>query len=202
MSGGVLATVTKESIMLGEKKLYNKRVSILATHGVEESELLQPREALENAGAEVDLVSLDGGHIRLWRENSWSSPYKADRSIDSTKPMEYDALYLPGGVINADKLRVEKSAVDFTRYFTQNGKPIAAICHGPWVLIETGVVQGRKMTSWPSLKSDLENAGAVWVNEPVVADNGLVTSRKPEDIPKFNEKMIEEFCEGEHSLSA
>jgi protease I len=188
--------------MIGEKKLYNRRVAILATHGVEESELVQPREALENAGAQVDLISPEGGHVRPWRDNSWCSPYKSDRSLEDTKPTEYDALFLPGGVINSDKLRTEEKAISFAKYFVQNGKPIAAICHGAWILIETGIVQGRKMTSWPSLRSDLENAGAIWVDESVVTDNGLVTSRKPEDIPYFNKKMVEEFCEGEHSLSA
>ena len=184
--------------MFGDKKLEGKAVAIIATDGFEESELLEPKKALEDAGAEVDVVSFKDGTIKSWRKGDWGNEIKVDYTIDDVSPVDYDALLLPGGVINADRLRMEESIVDFVTEFAESGRPIAAICHAPWILIETGTVAGHRMTSWPSLKTDLTNAGADWVDEEVVVDNGWVTSRKPADIPAFSKKMIEEFYEGQH----
>jgi protease I len=180
-------------------ELRNKRVAALVDNGFEQSELLEPKKALEAAGATVDVVSPQSGNVKGWKHTDWGQAVGVDRSLDEVKADEYDALLLPGGVMNPDKLRANTKAVTFVKAFVDAGKPIAAICHGPWTLIEAGAVQGRKMTSWPSLQSDLRNAGAHWVDQEVVTDNGLVTSRKPDDIPAFNKKMIEEFAEGRHS---
>lgn len=179
-------------------ELVGKTIAILATDGFEKSELFEPKRALENAGATVDIVSLKKGEIRSWSKNEWGARCTVDITVDQASPDQYDALMLPGGVINADTLRKDKNAVQFTRSFAVSGKPIAAICHAAWTLIETGFVKGHTMTSWSSLRTDLENAGAHWVDEEVVVDNGWVTSRKPDDIPAFNKKMIEEFKEGAH----
>jgi deglycase len=178
--------------------LRNRRVAALVDNGFEQSELLEPKKALEAAGAKVDVVSPQNGNVKGWQHTTWGQEVNVDRSLETARADEYDALLLPGGVMNPDKLRANPKAVAFVKAFVDNGKPIAAICHGPWTLIEAGAVRGRTMTSWPSLQSDLRNAGATWVDKEVVTDNGLVTSRKPDDIPAFNRKMIEEFAEGAH----
>ncbi len=180
------------------EKLNGKRVAILATDGFEQVELTEPRKALEQAGAQADLVSPASGKVKGWQHTKWGDELPVDVPLDQARPEDYDALLLPGGVMNPDKLRMNEKAVAFVRHFVQSGKPIAAICHGPWTLIEAGGTQGRTMTSWPSLQTDLKNAGASWVDQEVVVDKGLVTSRKPDDIPAFNKKMIEEFAEGVH----
>jgi protease I len=179
--------------------LTGKRVAILVADGFEQVELDEPREALEKAGAEVDIVSPSGDEVQGWNHDKEGDSIKVDVSLDQAKAEEYDALLLPGGVMNPDTLRTIPAAVEFAKAFFGAGKPVAAICHGPQLLIEADVVRGKKMTSFPSLKTDLRNAGAEWVDEPMVCDQGLVTSRKPADIPKFNEKMIEEFSEGFHA---
>jgi protease I len=172
-------------------------VAILATDGVEQVELTAPRDALTRAGAETTLIS-PGDKVKAWQHDKWGDTLDVDLPLTNANPDRFDALLLPGGVMNPDKLRTEPRAVEFVKSFVQTGKPIAAICHGPWTLLEAGGVRGRTVTSWPSLKTDLRNAGAVWVDREVVVDNGIVTSRKPDDIPAFNEKMLEEFAEGVH----
>ncbi|HET7452103.1 MAG TPA: type 1 glutamine amidotransferase domain-containing protein [Thermoanaerobaculia bacterium] len=179
-------------------KIEGMRVAILATEGFEQSELLEPREALEDAGAAAEIVSPETGKIRGWKQGDWGKKVDVDVPLDEADADRYDALLLPGGVMNPDKLRMNPRAVSFVKSFVDAGKPIAAICHGPWTLIEAGAVRGRRVTSWPSLRTDLTNAGARWVDEEVVADRGLVTSRKPDDLPAFNRKMLEEFSEGRH----
>jgi protease I len=179
--------------------LRNKRVAALVDHGFEQSELVEPKKALEQAGASVDIVSPQSGKVKGWQHTNWGEEVAVTRRLEEARAEEYDALLLPGGVMNPDKLRANPKAVQFVKSFVQAGKPIAAICHGPWTLIEAGGVKGRKVTSWPSLQSDLRNAGATWVDEECVVDNGLVTSRKPDDIPAFNKKMIEEIAEGAHT---
>jgi protease I len=181
------------------QSLHGKRVAILATDGFEQDELASPRQALLDAGAVAEIVSLKGGMIKGWKHTDWGDQFKVDRTLDGASPHEYDALVLPGGVMNPDKLRANTDAVEFVRDFFRHGKPVAAICHGPWTLINAGVVEGRRMTSYPSIQQDLVNAGAEWVDEEVVVDNGLVTSRQPSDLPAFNRKMIEEIAEGQHS---
>ena len=176
-----------------------KRVAILATDGFEQSELELPRKALDNAGAKTTLVSLQAGAIRGWKDKDWGNSVAVDITIDEVNTVQFDALLLPGGVINPDKLRMNPKAVQFVKDFADQGKPIGAICHGPWTLVEAGVVKGRRMTSWPSLKTDIQNAGGKWEDAEVVCDRGLVTSRKPDDIPAFNRKLIEEIAEGIHS---
>jgi protease I len=183
------------------QELRNKRVAALVDHGFEQSELFEPKKALEAAGAKVDVVSPQSGKVKGWKHGDWGDKVGVDRELDNANADEYDALLLPGGVMNPDHLRINDTAVAFVKAFVAAGKPIAAICHGPWTLIETGIVRGRTVTSWPSLETDLRNAGATWVDREVVNDNGLVTSRKPDDIPAFNRKMIEEFAEGRHTLS-
>ncbi len=180
-------------------ELRNKRVAVLVDNGFEESELFEPKKALEDAGAKVEIVSPRNGRVKGWKHTDWGKEIAVDRAVDSAKADDYDALLLPGGVMNPDHLRINQAAVRFVKGFVDAGKPIAAICHAPWTLIEAGGVKGRKMTSWPSLANDLRNAGASWVDEECVVDNGLVTSRKPDDIPAFNRKMIEEFAEGRHA---
>jgi protease I len=179
-------------------RLDGKRVAILVTDGFEQVEMTEPRKALEDAGARTDLVSPARGKVKGWQHTKWGDEFPVDVPLDAARPDDYDALVLPGGVMNPDKLRMNERAVHFVRAFFDEGKPVAAICHGPWTLIEADVVRGRTVTSWPSLKTDLKNAGANWVNREVVTDNGLVTSRKPDDLPAFNRKMIEEFGEGVH----
>jgi protease I len=179
-------------------QLNGKRVAILVTDGFEQVEMTEPRKALEDAGARTDLVSPARGKVKGWQHTKWGDEFPVDVPLDAARPDDYDALVLPGGVMNPDKLRMNDAAVHFVRAFFEEGKPVAAICHGPWTLIEADVVRGRTMTSWPSLQTDLKNAGANWVDREVVTDNGLVTSRKPDDLPAFNRKMIEEFGEGVH----
>jgi protease I len=182
-------------------KLQGKRVAALVTNGFEQSELFEPKRALEQAGARVDIVSLGTGSVRGWNHKNWGDEVRVDRTVADAKAGEYDGVLLPGGVMNPDTLRTNPQAVAFVREAYQAGTPIAAICHGPWTLIEAGVVNGMRLTSWPSLKTDLTNAGAEWVDEPVVVDRGVVTSRKPDDIPAFNQKAIEEISEGPHGDS-
>ena len=170
----------------------------MVTDGFEQSELAGPKEALEKAGAQAEIVSPAGDKVRAWDVTDWGETFRVDVPLKRANPQDYDGLVLPGGVMNPDKLRLDKRAVDFVKAFFEEGKPVAAICHGPWTLIEAGVVGGRKLTSWPSLKTDLRNAGAEWHDEPVMVDNGLVTSRKPGDIPDFSRKLIEELAEGRH----
>ena len=184
------------------EKLSGRKVAILVTNGFEEVELSEPRKALDLAGATTQIVSPSDETVRAWSFTNWGDEYPVDQALNRAKPDEFDALLLPGGVLSPDKLRIEPKAVAFVKAFADAGKPIAAICHGPWTLIEAGATQGRQMTSYPSLKSDLVNAGADWINQEVVVDNGLVTSRNPDDIPAFIEKMIEEFAEGRHSQAA
>ena len=180
------------------RKLEGKKVAILVTDGFEQVEMTKPREALDEAGAETKIVSLKSGKIQGMHHADKGDKFDVDLTLDDARPDEFDALMIPGGLMNPDALRSNDDAVEFTRHFFEAGKPVAAICHGPWVLIDAGVVRGRTLTSWPAIKTDVKNAGGKWVNEEVVVDNGLVTSRKPDDIPAFNRKMIEEFCEGKH----
>jgi protease I len=180
--------------------LTGHHVAILATDGFEQSELLVPYQVLLDAGAEVDIVSLKPGRIQGMKLHEKGQIVLVDKSLGEVEAADYSALVLPGGVANPDRLRIEPAAVDFVRHFVEAGKPIAAICHGPWTLIEADGVLGRIVTSWPSLKTDLENAGADWVDREVVVDHGLVTSRKPDDLPAFCAKMIEEFREGRHQV--
>ena len=179
-------------------ELRNKSVAVLVENGFEQSELTEPKKALEEAGATTDIVSPQSGKVKGWKHKNWGDEFQVDRRLEDANPNEYDALLLPGGVMNPDKLRINPAAVNFVKHFVDSGKPIAAICHAPWTLIDAGAVSGRRMTSWPSLRTDLRNAGADWVDQEVVVDRGLVTSRKPDDIPAFNRKMIEEFAEGKH----
>jgi len=180
-------------------KLAGKTIAFLATDGVEQVELTQPWQAIKEAGAEVELVSLDSKDIQGVHHDKPGDKFSVDKTIDRADAKNYAGLVLPGGVFNPDALRVNEDAVAFVRDFFLQGKPVAAICHGPWTLIEADVVRGRKMTSWPSVKTDLENAGAEWVDEECVCDEGLVTSRKPDDLDAFCKKAIEEFAEGRHA---
>jgi len=179
--------------------LKDKRFAAVVTNGFEQSELFEPQQALQDAGAKLDIVAPDSGMVRGWDRTDWGDRVNVDRTLSEVSAEEYDGLLLPGGVMSPDKLRMNEQAVAFVKAFADAGKPIAAICHGPWTLIEAGAVAGRRLTSYPSLKTDLRNAGAEWVNEPVVVDGGLVTSRRPDDIPAFNRKMLEEFAEGAHT---
>jgi len=183
-------------------KLKGKKIAILATDGFEQAELAEPRKALEDAGATTEIISPKGGEIKGWKLKDWGDKVKVNRTLDEARPSDYDALVLPGGVINPDHLRMEPKAVSFVKEFAQSGKPLAAICHGPWTLVEAGVVKGRKMTSWPSLRTDLKNAGANWVDEQVVVDGNFITSRKPDDIPGFSQKIIEMVADNKHQLRA
>ena len=182
-------------------KLQGMKVAILAAEGFEESELLEPRKALLEAGAVVSVVSPAQGKVQGWKHFDEGQSVEVDVPLSQANADDYQALMLPGGVANPDQLRMLPEAVMFIRAFFDAGKPVAAICHAPWTLIEADVVEGRRVTSWPSLKTDLQNAGATWVDEEVVVDDGLVTSRKPDDLPAFNLKMIEEFAEGRHGLA-
>ncbi|HAA33392.1 MAG TPA: protease [Cyanobacteria bacterium UBA8553] len=180
------------------EQLSSKKVAILATDGVEQVELTKPKQALEQAGAQIHVISPKSGSIQGWNHHDKGDKIPVDVPLESANPNDYDALVLPGGVLNPDQLRTEPNAVQFIKSFFEAGKPVAAICHGPWTLIEADVVKGRTLTSWPSLQTDLRNAGATWVDQEVVVDQGLVTSRNPQDIPAFNSKIIEEFAEGQH----
>ena len=178
--------------------LEGKRVAIIAADMVEEVELVEPRKALEDAGAETHLISMKPGEIQGFNHFEKAHTHAVDRAIDEADVGDYDSLMIPGGVGNPDQLRGDENVVSFVRDFFEAGKPVAAICHAPWVLVEAGVVRGRTLTSWPTLQTDIRNAGGTWVDEPVVVDEGLVTSRKPDDLEAFNDKMIEEFGEGRH----
>ena len=175
------------------------KVAILVTDGFEQVELTRPQRALDVEGAETQIVSPKPDRVRSWLYTEWGEEFPVDLSLARAKADDFDALLLPGGVMNPDSLRMQPSAVDFVKAFFDAKKPVASICHGPWTLIDAGVVEGRRMTSWPSLQADLRNAGADWVDEEVVVDQGLVTSRKPDDLPAFNAKMVEEFAEGRHA---
>jgi protease I len=180
-------------------ELNGKRVAIVATDMVEQVELLEPRKALDEAGAQTEVISLEPGKIQGFNHYDKGDEIPVDRTIEEASADEYDALLLPGGVGNPDTLRMDENVVSFVRDFFEQGKPVAAICHGPWTLVEAGVVRNRTLTSWPSIQTDIRNAGGNWVDEEVHVDQGLVTSRKPDDIPAFNAKMIEEFAEGKHA---
>lgn len=175
--------------------LQGKNVAILVTDGFEQSELLEPRKALDEAGTTTQVVSPAGNKVKGWNHKEWGNDAPLDVPPDSANPEDFDALLLPGGVMNHDQLRINPKAVEFVKYFAETGKPMAAICHGPWTLLEAGAVRGRTMTSWPSLKTDLKNGGAMWVDQEVVSDDTLVTSRKPDDIPAFNREMIRLFSD-------
>jgi len=187
---------------MAAEQLRGKRVAILATDGVEQVELIEPRKALDAAGARTAVVSLKSGSIKGWDHDHWGTTIPVDQTLDDARADQFDALMLPGGVMNPDHLRQNERAVQFVRHFFETGKPVAAICHAPWLLVEADVVDGRTVTSWPSLRTDIRNAGGNWVDREVVTDQGLVTSRKPDDIPAFNRKMIEEFAEGVHEEQA
>lgn len=178
----------------------NKRIAILATDGFEESELKSPKEAMEKEGFTVEIISEKEGKIKSWADGNWGKEYSVDKTLENASASDYNALVLPGGVINPDKLRRNKQALKFVKLFFEEKKPVAAICHGPQILISAEVVKGRKMTSFSSIKDDLINAGANWVDQEVVVDEGFVTSRNPDDLPAFNSKLIEEIKEGKHAL--
>ena len=179
-------------------KLDGKRVAVLVADGFEQVEMTEPRAALDNEGAETQIVSPAGKQVQGMNHANKGDKFDVDVPLEEARPEEFDALLIPGGLMNPDELRSNTDALEFVRHFFREGKPVAAICHAPWVLIDAGVVRGRKLTSWERIQTDVKNAGGNWVNEEVVVDNGLVTSRKPDDIPAFNRKMIEEFCEGKY----
>jgi protease I len=185
-------------IVMG-KKLIDKKVAIIVTDGFEQSEFEVPRKALLDEGATVDVISLKKGKVKGWKDKNWGDEFEANVAIEDAESGNYDALVLPGGVMNPDKLRMNDDVIDFVSDFLDAGKPIAAICHGPWTLIETNNLEGRRMTSYASIKTDLVNAGVTWVDEEVVVDQGLVTSRTPKDLPAFCKKMVEEIAEGVHT---
>ena len=183
------------------KNIEGKKVAILTENGFEEIELTSPMNALEQAGAIVHIISPQKGKVKAWDHDHWSIELSVDRSLSEANPEEYDMLLLPGGVLNPDTLRLNKEAVSFAQHFLEQAKPLAAICHGPQTLIETGMLDGRTMTSYPSIRTDLTNAGVNWVDREVVVDNGLVTSRSPKDLEVFNKKIIEELGEGKHATT-
>jgi len=188
------STMTQE-VLMPDKQLDGLKVAILATDGVEQVELLKPREALNNAGAQTQVVSPKPGKIKGWNHTEWGEQIPVDLELTNANPNDFDALLLPGGVQNPDKLRMDPKAVQFVKAFFQARKPVAVICHGPWTILEAGQAEGLRITSWPSLKTDLKNAGANWVDEEMVRDGNVVSSRKPDDIPAFNRGMIELFAE-------
>jgi protease I len=179
-------------------KLKGKKIAILVADGFEQVELTEPKKALEEAGAETQIVSPMDKKVKGWNHTEWGDEFQVDLPLSKANADNFDALLLPGGVMNPDKLRRNEQALQFVRSFFNSGKPVAAICHGPWTLIDAGVVKGRKVTSYETIQTDLKNAGAEWSDQEVVTDNGLITSRKPDDIPAFNKKIIEEFAEGQH----
>ena len=183
---------------MADKKLTGKKVAILAADMFERVELEEPRKALEQAGATTEIVSIHDGEIKGFDHFDPANTVKVDKTVEEVSADDYDALMVPGGVGNPDQLRGDENAVNFVRDFVESKKPIAIICHGPWVLVEAGAARGRTLTSWPTLQTDIRNAGGNWVDEEVVVDDGIVTSRKPDDIPAFNKKMLEEFSEGRH----
>ena len=184
---------------MADTQLQGKRIAIIAADMVEQVELVEPRKALEAAGAETELLSIKPGTIKGFNHFDPADDHTVDRLVEEADAADYDGLLIPGGVGNPDQLRADENVVQFTRAFFEQGKPVAAICHGPWVLVEAGVVRDRTVTSWPSLQTDIRNAGGNWVDEEVVVDHGLVTSRKPDDIPAFSSKIVEEFAEGVHA---
>src|SRR5580693_1110602 len=179
-----------------------RKVAILATDGFEQSELLEPKKALEEAGAMTVVISPKGGAIKGWKTKDWGDSVAVDKTLDQANPQDYDALVLPGGVMNPDHLRMDQKAVDFVRQFVATGKTVAAICHGPWTLVEAGAVNGKTVTSWPSIKPDLKNAGANWVDQEVATDGQFITSRKPDDIPAFSRAIIDAVSRGMHQVRA
>jgi protease I len=178
-----------------------KKVAILTENGFEEVELTSPMNALEEAGVIVQIISPQKDKVKAWNHDHWSIELPVDKNISDANPEDYDMLVLPGGVMNPDTARLNKECIAFAQHFIEQGKPLAAICHGPQLLIETGMLDGRTMTSYPSIKTDLVNAGVNWVDKEVVVDNGLVTSRSPEDLEAFNKKMLEELSEGTHATT-
>lgn len=183
------------------KDVKGKKVAILTENGFEEVELTSPKKALEDAGVIVHIISPQKDKVKAWDHDHWSIELQVDVELSKANPEDYDMLIVPGGVINPDKMRTNKECVAFAQYFIEQGKPLAAICHGPQLLIETGMISTRKLTSYPSIKTDLENAGALWEDKEVVVDNGLVTSRSPKDLEAFNKKIIEELGEGKHATT-
>ena len=183
-------------------KLQGKRVAFLATDMVEQVELTEPWQAVKDEGAEVELISLEEGEIQGFNHYDKADTFKVDRTVEEARADDYDALVIPGGVGNPDTMRANENAVQFVRDFFQQGKPVGVICHGPWMLVEAGVVRDRKVTSWPGIQTDIRNAGGNWVDEEVVVDQGLVTSRKPDDLPAFCDKIVEEFAEGKHEVAS
>ena len=183
-------------------KLQGKRVAFLATDMVEQVELTEPWKAVKDEGAELELVSLREGKIQAFDHYDKADTFDVDRTVEEANADDYDALVIPGGVGNPDEMRTDENAVVFVRHFFEQGKPVGVICHGPWMLVEAGVVRGRRVTSWPSLQTDIRNAGGEWVDQEVVTDAGLVTSRKPDDLPAFTKKIVEEFAEGHHERQA
>ena len=184
-------------------KLQDKRIAFLvAPEGTEQVELTEPWKAVEQAGGTPELISLEEGEIQGFNHYDKGDTFKVDKTVEEASVDDYDALVIPGGVGNPDAMRMDENAVEFTRQFFEQGKPVGVICHGPWMLVEAGVVRGRKVTSWPSLRTDIRNAGGDWVDQEVVVEQGLVTSRKPADLPAFNEKIVEEFAEGRHEEQA
>jgi protease I len=181
------------------KKLASTKIAVLLCDGFEESEMTKPVAALRNAGANVYLISPGATKVKGWRNGNWTRPYKVDFKLEKTTPAKYDALLLPGGVMNPDKLRSNKKAVKFVEYFMKNKKPIGAICHGPLTLIETKKLKGRRMTSYHSIKTDITNAGATWQDKNVIVDKNLITSREPKDIPAFNKAIIKKFATIKHT---
>jgi protease I len=180
------------------KDLNGKKIAFLFTEGAEQAEVVEPLKAVREAGADVDIVSLEAGEVQMWQHFDKGDTIEANKAVSDVQAGDYDGLVLPGGVANPDQLRGDEDAVRFVRDFFEQHKPVGVICHGPWMLAEADVVRGRTVTSWPSLETDLRNAGATWVDKEVVVDEGLVTSRKPDDLPAFNAKIVEEFAEGKH----
>jgi protease I len=178
-----------------------KKVAIITEHGFEEVELTSPKKVLEEAGVEVHIISAQQGKVKAWDHDHWSIELPVDKALDDANPEDYDGLLIPGGVMNPDSMRENKKYVAFAQHFIEQGKPLASICHGPQLLIETGMISTRKLTSYPSIKTDLINAGALWEDKEVVVDNGLVTSRSPKDLEAFNKKLIEELSEGQHATT-
>ena len=191
--------LTKKGALTMSAKLQGKKIAIVATDGFEQVELTEPKKALEAAGATVDVISPKAGEIKGWKFTDWGETTKVDKTLDDAKPADYDGLVLPGGQINPDKLRIEPKAVAFVTDFYNSGKPIGAICHGPWLLVEAGVVKKKTITSWPSIKTDIRNAGGHWVDEEVVTDGSLTTSRKPDDLPAFSKRLIQEFSQAKQA---
>jgi len=193
---------TSAGICPASEQLQGKKIAFLASDMVEQVELTEPWKAVEEAGATPELISLEEGEIQAFNHYDKGDTFTVDKTVEEARADDYDALVIPGGVGNPDTMRVDENAVELTRQFFEQGKPVGVICHGPWMLVEAGVVRGRTVTSWPSLQTDISNAGGNWVDQEVVVDEGLVTSRKPDDLPAFNAKIVEEFAEGRHEQQA